>query len=651
MNFFSSITSYYPNVLTIVIYTTYLFLPGYFIVYLFNIRKHKFLLSYAISLTLLVVTQLPFRWVEGPVSYWVWSLNLIIASLALGTIYTFFTRVGLESAQQHTKFSSTNLGLILIIATFALYHYIVGPYTEIPSDFWEHLARVNIALNAVVNDKFNSPISTLAQTVGHIDFIHFLHAKVGHAIKHPPLTSISGSTLVPSVIFLSSIYLFTVLLLERSSLSTRLIIFAAILSTLLTITSFGTATFSYIRYYAYFPTIFCFPIFFLCISLLLEFLVDQHTRLTRLYLIAIFLMTMALVHTQEAMFTVIVMVGITVWRTIRLSISHTTCSQSVFRRHVWSSLLSILVIVILTSVILILKNPAPWGHTPHVISLTDPFSNHRGLPIANPTFRFWDTLGYFGIVVYIFYLLNVKYFRGNDYINVSMLTPLLTHFNPVFALLFLHLGSSTTLWRTSYLMPLSITASLLIVFFIDQLANHRHHYRRVMLGALLALILLSLLPFSIQDNPNRTSRLSSLFAVDKSAGANLWSDLIVEISRIKLVQPIRGILTDHVTTFVLDSSVFNRVPNRNSSSYFPKHNEDYEADIKHSDFTNHLLVINKRDGLMTTSSDIAGHWDRNILKISSLYPKDIDIFIRDHPNLFNLIWSNHSIYVYQIISE
>ena len=245
----------------------------------------------------------------------------------------------------------------------------------------------------------------------------------------------------------------------------------------------------------------------------------------------------------------------------------------------------------------------------------------------------------------------MKYFRGNDYINVSMLTPLLTHFNPVFALLFLHLGSSTTLWRTSYLMPLSITASFLIVFFIDQLANHRHHYRRVMLGALIALILLSLLPFSIQDNPNRTSRLSSLFAVDKTAGANLWSDLIVEIGRIKLVQPIRGILTDHVTTFVLDSSVFNRIPNRNSSSYFPKHNEDYEADIKYSDFTNHLLVVNRRDGLMTSSSDIAGHWSRRILKISNLYPKDIDLFIFNNPNLFKLLWSNNSIYVYQLNPE
>ena len=30
---------------------------------------------------------------------------------------------------------------------------------------------------------------------------------------------------------------------------------------------------------------------------------------------------------------------------------------------------------------------------------------------------------------------------------------------------------------------------------------------------------------------------------------------------------------------------------------------------------------------------------------------DIDIFIRDHPNLYSLIWSNHSIYVYQIAPE
>ena len=650
MNFLSSIPSYYDDILTVLIYSVYLFFPGYFIVYLFNIRKHKFLLSYAISFTLLTVIQLPFRWAEAPVSYWAWSLQLIIAPLALATIYKRFTRIGLDLDPQTTKFSYVSLGLILVIATFAIYHYIVGPYTEIPSDFWEHLARVNIALNAVGHDQFNSPISAVAQSVGHIDFVHFLHAKVAHTIKHPPLASISSSTLVPAVIFLGSIYLFTVSLLERSRLSSRLVILAATLSTLLTITSFGTATFSYVRYYAYFPTIFCFPIFFLCISLLLDFLGDKHTRLTRLYLIAIFLITMALVHAQEAMFAVIVMAGITVWRTARLYLNHTN-SQMLLKRHFLLSLSTISAIIIGTVVTLVLKSPSPWGHTPHVISLTGLFSSHPALPIASPTFRFWDTLGYFGVVIYIFYVLNIKYFRDNDYINVCMFSPVFTHFNPVFSLLFLHIGSSTTLWRTSYLMPLSITASLLIVFFIDYLSNHRKPFTKVLLWSFITLILLSLTPFSIGDKYNRTSRFSSLSAVDKTAGASLWSDLIIEISRIKLVQPIRGVLTDHVTTFVLDSSVFGRIPNRNSSNYFPNHNKDYETDIKYSDFTNHLLVVNRRDGLMTSSSAVAGHWPQKILKISNLYPEDIDLFILNNPDLFRLIWANDHIYVYQIIPK
>ena len=651
MNLLSSIPNYYANILTVLIYSVYLFLPGYFIVYLFNSRKHKFLLSYAISFTLLTVTQLPFRWAEAPVSYWVWSLQLIIALLALATIYKRFIRIDLDLGPLKTKFSNTSLGLILVIAAFAIYHYIVGPYTEIPSDFWEHLARVNIALNAVADDQFNSPISTLAQSVGHIDFIHFLHAKVAHTIKHPPLASIGSSTLVPAVIFLGSIYLFTVSLLERSRLSNHLVIFAAILATLLTIASFGTATFSFLRYYAYFPTIFCFPIFFLCISLLLDFLVDKHTRLTRLCLIAIFLISMALVHTQEAMFTAIVMAGITIWRTACQCISHTNNSQMLLKRHILLSLLTISVITIGALVTLVFKNPSPWGHTPHVIPLTGLFSSYPALPIASPTFRFWDTLGYFGVVVYIFYVLNIKYFRDNDYINVCMFSPVFTHFNPVFSLLFLHFGSSTTLWRTSYLMPLSITASLLIVFFIDNLFNHRKLFTRVLLGSLITLILLSLMPFSIGDKYNRTSRFSSLSAVDKTAGAGLWSDLIIEISRIKLVQPIRGILTDHVTTFVLDSSVFGRIPNRNSSNYFPKHNKDYKTDIKYSDFTNHLLIVNRRDGLMTSSSAVAGHWPRNILKISNFYPEDIDLFILNSPNLFKLLWANDHIYVYQIVPK
>ena len=89
----------------------------------------------------------------------------------------------------------------------------------------------------VFQSAFCSPLAAVAQSVGHIDFVHFLHAKVAHTIKHPPLASISSSTLIPAVIFLSSIYLFTVSLLERSRLSSRLVILAATLSTLLTITS------------------------------------------------------------------------------------------------------------------------------------------------------------------------------------------------------------------------------------------------------------------------------------------------------------------------------------------------------------------------------------------------------------------------------
>tara|TARA_B100001245_G_scaffold193706_1_gene152285 strand:- start:159 stop:1238 length:1080 start_codon:yes stop_codon:yes gene_type:complete len=359
---------------------------------------------------------------------------------------------------------------------------------------------------------------------------------------------------------------------------------------------------------------------------------------------------MALVHAQEAMFAVIVMAGITVWRTARLYLNHTN-SQMLLKRHFLLSLSVISAITIGTVVTLVLKNPSPWGHTPHVISLTGLFSSHPALPIASPTFRFWDTLGYFGVVIYIFYVLNIKYFRDNDYINVCMFSPVFTHFNPVFSLLFLHIGSSTTLWRTSYLMPLSITASLLIVFFIDYLSNHRKPFTKVLLWSFITLILLSLTPFSIGDKYNRTSRFSSLSAVGQTAGANLWSDLIIEINRIKLVQPIRGVLTDHVTTFVLDSSVFGRIPNRNSSNYFPNHNKDYETDIKYSDFTNHLLVVNKRDGLMTRSSAVAGHWPRKILKISDLYPEDIDLFILNNPDLFRLIWANNHIYVYQIIPK
>ena len=113
---------------------------------------------------------------------------------------------------------------------------------------------------------------------------------------------------------------------------------------------------------------------------------------------------------------------------------------------------------------------------------------------------------------------------------------------------------------------------------------------------------------------------------------------------------VSGILTDNVTKFVLDSAVFGKIPERDSLNYFPANNLSYKTDIENSDFTDYLLIINKRNGLITNSALYSGHWPSNTLAVASRYPTDILDFIRENPAHFSLTWQHNDISIYEITS-
>ena len=382
----------------------------------------------------------------------------------------------------------------------------------------------------------------------------------------------------------------------------------------------------------------------------MDYLETTESSLKSLSVIPLFLTTIAIAHTQEALFAGILISGLLFWRTCRTYFRRSRIPPLLHRRHRVVSIVFISIVVCLIVLVAGYRNIGPWGYTPHVVSLGLLFPFLEGVPVANPSFRFWDTVGVFGVLTYICYFLYWKKFRDLDYINFGMISPLVTHFNPLFAILFLHFGTSTTLWRTSYLVPLAMTSALIIVFSFIQYRQSHTKLKRFVSTFPPLLFCVSILPFQTGDSPNRTSRIPSLLPVEHRSGAHLWMDLILETSKITRNGEIRGILTDNVTKFVLDSAVFNMIPQRNSLEYFPAQNLTYQMDLIHSDFTNHLLIINRRDGEVTASAKYSGHWPTNILKTSLLYPNDIDEFIEENPSRFELRWSDNSIYIYEIVS-
>ena len=188
-------------------------------------------------------------------------LGIFIIAASLILIVTFRALTRRKSSIIDQPKTSAFVVAVLLVA-FSSYHFFVGPYTEIPSDYWEHLARVIQLLQA------NAPTDQLGQThslimpAGGDNFVYYLHASASLIFDVPPLYLSRGATLATSLVFLGSVYFFSLFLVEQTSLTSGEKYATAILATIFTFLTFGTATFSYLRYYSFFPTIFAFPLVF-----------------------------------------------------------------------------------------------------------------------------------------------------------------------------------------------------------------------------------------------------------------------------------------------------------------------------------------------------------------------------------------------------
>ena len=139
--------------------------------------------------------------------------------------------------------------------------------------------------------------------------------------------------------------------------------------------------------------------------------------------------------------------------------------------------------------------------------------------------------------------------------------------------------------------------------------------------------------------------------VNEVSGARLWADLIDTVDELQKDHKVRRIITDEITKFVLYTSTRGQIWWWTDHNYFPNYKDDYKEDFLSSDYNSSLLVINKRNGEQTLSAQYAGHWPPDILNVSRHYPNDIDAFVREHPSLFELLWSANNIWVYMMHSN
>jgi len=644
-----------------VLYIFLLFVPGSLLMLTFRINRHRFLISYGISFGIIVFSHTAVQIINGTFRDWLYCLGAIYLSIFF--IWALTTAKSLRAKRSYTLSvnqtgAAINLiqprieiiGFVLLILVFGTYHTYVGPYTEIPSDFWEHLAQSQARFIAL-QDTLEQPFTLRHYRAAlQPDVIYWIHGAIALFWGSSTLDVSQGSTASLGIIFLGSIYWFSLALLTQTPLTSLAKSCVGLLVAFFTVTAFGTTTFSFIRYYAYFPTIFCFPIVFLSVLLFLDFQDNPTVASKSGFAIFALVLTLCLVHLQEGLFVLVLISGLIFWRAGVAVLAPKWYSRSNSRSTFLVAALWLLALSIAAVLILRFGEPKPWGYTPHTVTVPNWIPVIGSLPIANPRFRFWDTLGFFGVIAYIVYFSNWDLFKRSGYVFVGMVSPIFTHFNPFYVYLFVHLNSSTAVWRTSYLMPLAFVVSVFLVQRTSTLFTTKNIREIVVLTTVVALIATSLVPFKIGNYVNRLSRIPSISSNEAASGRLLWHDLISEVRQLNNDLKVKGLITDHVTKFVLDAAVFGRIPARQSRNYFPNHNEIFDVDLLASDFSDHLLIINNRDGMQTGSSLHSGHWHPDILATANFYPANIEPFVQRYPRRFDLLWDNDSIKIYRILS-
>lgn len=648
------------RVISVFLYLSYLFIPGYLVIRLAKLKDHRVTVYFAISFSILIVSQIPYRLTGGSVMMWYGWLHAVMAVTLFSAYFSRFLRLDYFVVKESRGLSEQRverLGLILVGTGFAIYHFLVGPYTEIPSDFWAHLSRV-------VDEKYflktgvypaGEDIRVLLDDPG---FVHFLHGVVAELLSVHPLVIVREVTLVTSLIFVFVYYQFTLRVIDGLKMTHNKRVATALLATGLMVVSYGVATFSYIRYYAYFPHILNMALAFSSILLVIDYLERAEKKWLYLALAAVLVAIMIIVNRQEAVFALVIIAGISVIRLLRTYTSRGEFDHRVIYRNRivgYTTLAFTLAVVIagydLRHLILGSEDKPIRFTQSGLIDLGRYLRINWQVLIANPTMRFWDTLAPAGIVVYLWYLVRLRWFKGADYLNVGMLSPLVTLFNPLFVWWFLHIASWDPLWRMALVIPVPIVGAVLVIksFSAPGLVFKSSKFWGSC--ALSLIFLASLLPWENTLFENTRSRFPSLAALSKTNGEQLWWDLINVVDQ---VDGKRHLVTDPVTHYVLSSSTRHRLKSPGKAGW--QHSRDpfsgdYKDRLLYYGMDGGIVIVNERDGSPSKSGSWSGHWPEDILTVSGRYPSDIKRFLQSRKEEFKQIWKGNSIVAYKVLRD
>ena len=624
------------------------FVPGLLLRNVIKVKGNTLLVSFALSITTLTLTLFLSRAAHLATGSWlVFYYGFILLVLI---ILVFQRRTHNLSCRKFCSWvlQPANYVFLSLATLFLIYHISVGPYSEIPSDYWQHVARVQANILSAESADLLAHSLSFYQLIQEANPFYQSIALLASALNVNAIEISYSTSLFFGLCFLAAIYFFTYHLAVENFQTHIEQIGVAVISTITTFMWLGTASFSYVRYYGFAPSIVNMVILFSALIIFKEHMNRRDTRIGDALTLPFLLLTMILIHIQEALFLILVITGLAILKLINaLRTPSNFKPTKILLPVIWSSgaLLFWLALATVAALHLEIKG---WGYTPHTIDLGAIFDIQTGLPIVSPTFRIWDTVGLFGIIVGCWYLFSRRKFRSVEYIDVTLALPLVTCLNPAFVWLFLHFAPSTVAWRITYLMPMGIIFAFIVVRSAFKLKRHFTFGKFLLPLALGGIAITSLVPFKFYDYENRVSRMPSILNDGVAAGYPLIADLLDMTETLSERHNVKHFLTDSVTGFILYAGLRGELRHWLSREYFPKYNSNYQEDLIESDFSRYLLIVNQRDGEITNSARLAGHWEQNILQTSRLYPTQLEAFLRSRPDRFTLVWRHEGISTYLV---
>jgi len=324
--------------------------------------------------------------------------------------------------------------------------------------------------------------------------------------------------------------------------------------------------------------------------------------------------------------------------------------------------------------------------------------------IQPPSGQFFQVLTWWGLFVYALFLIYIRQFLRQPFILAGMLMPFLIVFNPLTLMIITRwVTDLNVIYRFNYMIPLPFVAGFLALRFWGEIKLHlpakhakgrenilnakdaepitarrewtsfrnllfhaispfsvisrvsraiiiqiksRLCWHTIWAGICLLSLFVLLMPWEPLLGMRSNSRFYTLKPVPEGNDQRRWGDLIALVR----THPQAHVLTDHYTFILLrwmDVNVMDGgwwiAPSAKGAdrlALLRKLDQQYDW----------WLVVNRRNGEFSMNGARSGHWWSDALThFATAYPDDMLLFVKEHPELFNEIWSRDQIRVYDIV--